>query len=128
MFTDDSLKKMQDVIQTMIDVSPYFDFDTVEVKENEETYTVFTLGEKWWIEVRYNDHGLHQYLPGYDKDMGGVGDEGPSIEEVYIGTAISLHQSVVKIVTRIYEHQLEIVMEQIIPTSLSEYTIDKEAS
>jgi hypothetical protein len=127
MFTEDSLKKMQDVIQTMIDVSPYFDFDKVEVKENEENYTVFQLGEKWWIEVRYNDHGLHMYLPGYDNEAGGFGDEPPSIEEVYIGTAVSLYQSVVKIVTRIFEHQLEIVMEQTISTSLSEYTIDKEA-
>jgi hypothetical protein len=111
MFTEDSLQKMQDMIKTMLDVSPYFDWDTVVVKENEETYTVFTLGEKWWIEVRYNNFGLHVYLPGYDKQVGGFGDEPPSIEEVYIGHCNSLHQSVVKIVTRIFEHQLQVFME-----------------
>lgn len=111
MLTDDQVKTQVDLIAAMLNVSPYFDEVKVEVTENEESYTVFSIGDDRFIEVRYAYSGMHEYLPGYNYEVGGGGDEGPSIEVIYTGKAKSFNEAVVKLVSRIYQDQLQVLME-----------------
>ena len=113
MLTDDQVHEQCKLIKKMLEVSPYYINVDVIVYENEEKYTVFSIGSSEFIEVRWSKTGNHHYLPGYENIAGGFGSEPPSKEEVYLGARkLSYHQACVRLVTHQYESALHVAFEQ----------------
>ena len=116
MLTDDQVIEQCSLIKKMLEVSSYFNGVTVECTTNDYDSSVFDFGGDYFIEVRYSNEGIPDYLPGYYKQYGGFGSEPPHMEEVYFGNGNSrkcrsLHRACVRLVSRLYEDELHIALE-----------------
>lgn len=126
MLTEAQVTEQCNLLKKMLEVSSYFDGVTITVQENNDRVTIFDIATSHFVEVRYDPGGIHAYLPGYYNECGGFGSEPPSIEEVYLSngkTCRSFHQACVKIVSRLYEDELQIAFERDEPKSHADYKI-----
>ena len=107
MLSIEEATRQANIMTLMLEVSPYFDDVDIVITERESNYTIFAINDSLFIEVRDNDFGFHQYLPGYYKDIG------DNTHKVYLSVKESIYQSCMRIVAFMYDLQLRSITSEL---------------